>query len=191
MLAFLFPQSPGKEPRRTSQTSFEGDHPADTPSPTTPSPTTPMPLPRKVSEEDAPAEEQPSPTMRAPVPLPRHNVPHKEPEELADKLTNEEAVSEASTKTSSSDSGIEDGKSTPTLEEEKVPCGDLNVALIMLVQFRNGRYFIGCDVSSKNVPNIPICHIGIQTIHCTSYYLHCTICSYISNFPSLIQFNEL
>lgn len=80
-----------------------------------------MPLPRKVTEVDGSTEEQPSPTTMVPVPLPRHNIPHKDPEELGDKLTNEEVNSEASTKTSSSDSGIEDGKSTPTLEEEKVP----------------------------------------------------------------------
>uniref|UniRef100_A0AAQ4QZ03 non-specific serine/threonine protein kinase n=1 Tax=Gasterosteus aculeatus aculeatus TaxID=481459 RepID=A0AAQ4QZ03_GASAC len=49
----------------------------------------------------------PSPTTATPTPLPRKG--------LNDKLTDE-----ASTKTSNSDSGIEDGKSTPT-SEEKVP----------------------------------------------------------------------
>lgn len=61
-----------------------------------------------------------------PVPLPRQNLPPKDQVELGDKLhdevilESEKSESEASTKTSSSDSGIEDGKSTPTSEEEKV-----------------------------------------------------------------------
>lgn len=65
--------------------------------------------------------------MVVPVPLPRQNVPSKDSEDLGDKLADEATLesnkseSQASTKTSSSDSGIEDGKSTPTLEEEKVP----------------------------------------------------------------------
>lgn len=124
-------KSPGKEPCQTSQTSLEGDQSLDTPSPTTPSPTTPspttpIPIPRKGAESDTPTEEQPGPIMVAPVPLPRHNLPPKNTEELGDKLAeevileSEKSESEASTKTSSSDSGIEDGKSTPTSEEEKV-----------------------------------------------------------------------
>lgn len=66
--------------------------------------------------------------MVVPVPLPRQNVPPKDTEELGNKLADEvtleseKSESEASTKTSSSDSGIEDGKSTPTSEEEKVLC---------------------------------------------------------------------
>uniref|UniRef100_A0A671XAB3 non-specific serine/threonine protein kinase n=1 Tax=Sparus aurata TaxID=8175 RepID=A0A671XAB3_SPAAU len=113
--------SPGKEPCQTSQTSLEGDQPPETPSPTTPSPSTPIPLPRKEAQQDTPTEEQPGSVMAVPVPLPRHNLPQKHPEELADKLANEvsvESESEASTKTSSSDSGIEDGKSSPTSEEK-------------------------------------------------------------------------
>ncbi|KAE8287599.1 Serine/threonine-protein kinase 10 [Larimichthys crocea] len=123
--------SPGKEPCQTSQTSMEGDQSVDTPSPTTPSPTTPspttpIPLPRKGAEPNTPAEEQPTSIMVVPVPLPRQNVPPKDTEELGNKLADEvtleseKSESEASTKTSSSDSGIEDGKSTPTSEEEKV-----------------------------------------------------------------------
>ncbi|XP_028277016.1 serine/threonine-protein kinase 10 [Parambassis ranga] len=118
--------SPGKEPCQTSQTSLEGDHPPDTPSPTTPSPTTPIAVPRKEAEPDTLAEQQPGPVMVVPVPLPRHNLPTKDAEETGDKpadeviLESEKSESEASTKTSSSDSGIEDGKSTPTLEDEKV-----------------------------------------------------------------------
>uniref|UniRef100_A0A8D3EFD9 non-specific serine/threonine protein kinase n=1 Tax=Scophthalmus maximus TaxID=52904 RepID=A0A8D3EFD9_SCOMX len=52
--------------------------------------------------------------------------PTTDPKELGDKLADdvlleaEKSESEASTKTSSSDSGIEDGKSTPTSVEEKV-----------------------------------------------------------------------
>ncbi|XP_054873326.1 serine/threonine-protein kinase 10 [Amphiprion ocellaris] len=118
--------SPGKEPCQTSQTSLEEDHSPDTPSPTTPSPTTAIPFPKKEAEPDTPTEEQPNPNMVVPVPLPRQNIPPKDPEEMGEKLVNEvilesdKSESEASTKTSSSDSGIEDGKSTPTLEEEKV-----------------------------------------------------------------------
>uniref|UniRef100_A0AAQ5X149 non-specific serine/threonine protein kinase n=1 Tax=Amphiprion ocellaris TaxID=80972 RepID=A0AAQ5X149_AMPOC len=117
--------SPGKEPCQTSQTSLEEDHSPDTPSPTTPSPTTAIPFPKKEAEPDTPTEEQPNPNMVVPVPLPRQNIPPKDPEEMGEKLVNEvilesdKSESEASTKTSSSDSGIEDGKSTPTLEEEK------------------------------------------------------------------------
>uniref|UniRef100_A0A8C4H310 non-specific serine/threonine protein kinase n=1 Tax=Dicentrarchus labrax TaxID=13489 RepID=A0A8C4H310_DICLA len=116
--------SPGKEPCQTSQTSLEGDQSLDTPSPTTPSPTTPIPLPRKGPESET--EEQPGSIMVVPVPLPRQNLPPKDPEELGVKLgdevthESEKSESEGSTKTSSSDSGIEDGKSTPTSEEEKV-----------------------------------------------------------------------
>ncbi|XP_042286301.1 serine/threonine-protein kinase 10 [Thunnus maccoyii] len=114
--------SPSKEPCQTSQTSLEGDQSVDTPSPTTPSPTIPTPSPRKSAE----AEEQPEPVMVVPVPLPRQNLPPKDQVELGDKLPDdvildsEKSDSEALTKTSSSDSGIEDGKSTPTSEEEKV-----------------------------------------------------------------------
>ncbi|KAI4813922.1 hypothetical protein KUCAC02_003143 [Chaenocephalus aceratus] len=109
--------SPGKEPCQTSQTSLEGDQTL-----TTQTPTIPVPLPRKGAEAERPAEEQPG--MVVPVPLPRQILPPKDPEELGDKLADEviheseKAESEASTKTSSSDSGIEDGKSTPTSEEK-------------------------------------------------------------------------
>nr|XP_040037000.1 serine/threonine-protein kinase 10 [Gasterosteus aculeatus aculeatus] len=108
----------GKEPCQTSETSLEGEQTGDTPSPTT---ATPTPLPRKG------AEWQPGPIAVVPVPLPRH-LPAGDPGELNDKLTDEvlneseKSESEASTKTSNSDSGIEDGKSTPT-SEEKVAVG--------------------------------------------------------------------
>ncbi|KAM7398307.1 hypothetical protein PAMA_006289 [Pampus argenteus] len=114
--------SNSKEPCQTSQTSLEGDQSADTPSPTTPSPTAPIPLHRKGIEPDG----QSDPVMMVPVPLPRQNLLLKNQVESGDKLPeevileSEKSESEASSKTSSSDSGIEDGKSTPTSEEEKV-----------------------------------------------------------------------
>uniref|UniRef100_A0A665TUA5 non-specific serine/threonine protein kinase n=1 Tax=Echeneis naucrates TaxID=173247 RepID=A0A665TUA5_ECHNA len=95
--------------RKVCQTSLEGDQSVDTPSsPTTPSPTTSVPMTRKGAESDAP-EEQPGPTMGIPVPQPRHSLPPKDPEALAEKLDevvleSEKSESEASTKTSSSDS---------------------------------------------------------------------------------------
>ncbi|XP_078121350.1 serine/threonine-protein kinase 10 [Sander vitreus] len=116
--------SPGKEPCQTSQTSLEADQSPETPSPTTPSPTTCIPPPRKEVDPGTPTEEQPGAVMVVPVPLPRQNLPPKGPEVLDDKLADEvvlkseKSESEASTRTSSSDSGIEDGKSTPTSEEK-------------------------------------------------------------------------
>uniref|UniRef100_A0A3B3UF68 non-specific serine/threonine protein kinase n=1 Tax=Poecilia latipinna TaxID=48699 RepID=A0A3B3UF68_9TELE len=125
--SFLFPKQevrsvsskpPEKEPCQTSQTSLDEDQSADTPSSTTPSP---VPLPRRLARPATTAEEH---RAAVPVPLPRFAVSHKDPEEvggrLADEvLESEKAESETSTKTSSSDSGIEDGKITPTMEEEK------------------------------------------------------------------------
>uniref|UniRef100_A0A8D0AYG6 non-specific serine/threonine protein kinase n=1 Tax=Sander lucioperca TaxID=283035 RepID=A0A8D0AYG6_SANLU len=121
---FCLITSPGKEPCQTSQTSLEADQSPDTPSPTTPSPTTCIPPPTKEVEPGTPTEEQPGAVMVVPVPLPRQNLPPKGPEGLDDKLADEvvleseKSESEASTRTSSSDSGIEDGKSTPTSEEK-------------------------------------------------------------------------
>ncbi|XP_061104559.1 serine/threonine-protein kinase 10 isoform X2 [Conger conger] len=91
----------GKDPSETSQTSLEGDHAVD--------------IPAQPSLEDAkPLEEV---------------VPHKDQSDnlARDKLLDEDIgigdpdkpESETSVKTSSSDSGIEDGKSTPTSEEGK------------------------------------------------------------------------
>ncbi|XP_038564678.1 serine/threonine-protein kinase 10 [Micropterus salmoides] len=117
---------PGKEPCQTSQTSqvsLEGDQSPDNPSPTMPSPSTPIPFLRKGAEPVVPTDQ---PITVVPVPLPRQNPPTRNSLELADKLADEATLesekseSEGSTKTSSSDSGIEDGKSTPTSEEEKV-----------------------------------------------------------------------
>uniref|UniRef100_A0A8C5GZM2 non-specific serine/threonine protein kinase n=1 Tax=Gouania willdenowi TaxID=441366 RepID=A0A8C5GZM2_GOUWI len=111
-----------KEPCQVSQTSLEGDQSPDTPSPSP----TPIPALSKEAEPHTPTEEQPTPVRVVPVPTPRQNIPTKEHQETGDKLADEvtldseKSESEVSTKTSSSDSGIEDGKSTPTLEEEKL-----------------------------------------------------------------------
>ncbi|XP_054610006.1 serine/threonine-protein kinase 10 [Dunckerocampus dactyliophorus] len=97
----------------TSQTSLEGDQSPEPQSPTTPFPNTPQSLLEK-------GLEPPGPIMATPVPLPRHNLPSKDQVDFGDKLESEKYESVVSIKTSSSDSGIEDGKSTPTSEEEKV-----------------------------------------------------------------------
>lgn len=55
-----------------------------------------------------------SSTQVLPVPLPRQNLPSKGGQEAADR-----SEGETSTKTSSSDSGIEDGKNSPTSEEQE------------------------------------------------------------------------
>uniref|UniRef100_A0A667XNF7 non-specific serine/threonine protein kinase n=1 Tax=Myripristis murdjan TaxID=586833 RepID=A0A667XNF7_9TELE len=105
-------------PCQTSRTSSEGDHSSETPSPTTP-----VPTPREEARPDFPAERDTEHPAVIPIPLPRQK-PHKEDHgdqgELGDKLPDEvileseKSESEASTKTSNSDSGIEDGKITPT-----------------------------------------------------------------------------
>uniref|UniRef100_A0A3Q4GXN9 non-specific serine/threonine protein kinase n=1 Tax=Neolamprologus brichardi TaxID=32507 RepID=A0A3Q4GXN9_NEOBR len=110
--------SSAKEPCQTSQTSLEGDQPPDTPSPTTPSSPAPVPFPRKLNQPDTSTEEEPGSTMAGPVPLPRQNLHKKDPDEVGDKMgeileksESEKSESESSTKTTFSDSGIEDGKS--------------------------------------------------------------------------------
>lgn len=104
-------------------------------------------------------EEQPGPTMVVPVPMPRQNRGPKPLEELGDRLADEvvleseKSESEASTKTSNSDSGIEDGKSTPTLEEEKVLFVlDLEILLYVLM-----KYYL---VHSNTVINYKMCFQG-------------------------------
>uniref|UniRef100_A0A3Q2PIP6 non-specific serine/threonine protein kinase n=1 Tax=Fundulus heteroclitus TaxID=8078 RepID=A0A3Q2PIP6_FUNHE len=118
-------ETPSKDPCQTSQTSLEEDRSVDTPSPTMIPARSPVPLPRKLAQPATPAEEQQGSVMEVPVPTPRLNASQKDSEEVGDRLCDEvleseKSESEASTKTSSSDSGIEDGKSTPTMEEEKV-----------------------------------------------------------------------
>uniref|UniRef100_H2RSN7 non-specific serine/threonine protein kinase n=1 Tax=Takifugu rubripes TaxID=31033 RepID=H2RSN7_TAKRU len=117
------PKAPEKEPCQSSQTSLDGDQSPDSATTATPSPTTPLPVPRKGTAADTPTEEHPV-SDRVPVPLPRQNTPSKHPEPLENKLAGDARVeahpSQTSTKTSSSDSGIEDGKSTPTSVEDKV-----------------------------------------------------------------------
>ncbi|KAM8835233.1 serine/threonine-protein kinase 10 [Synchiropus picturatus] len=114
--------SPDQEPCQTSQTSLEGDHSSDSHSPTTPSSPTSLSIPEKEEQPETPTEEQPGSAMVAPVPLPRQLLPPRDPivDDGGDAHETEKCGSEASTKTSSSDSGIEDGKMTPTSEEEKV-----------------------------------------------------------------------
>ncbi|XP_036443544.1 serine/threonine-protein kinase 10 [Colossoma macropomum] len=99
---------PGKDPSETSQTSLD-DH-AVGESPEAPE------TPETPEAPESPAETEPEAAMP--------EDPHKE-EELSDKLPEEELLmdhdkpeSETSGKTSSSDSGIEDGQSTPTSEKE-------------------------------------------------------------------------
>ncbi|XP_051902775.1 serine/threonine-protein kinase 10 [Hippocampus zosterae] len=101
----------------TSQTSLEGDQSSGPSSPTT---TSPQPLLGKEADPVSASDDQPSAVTAAPVPLPRHNLPSKEQSNFAEKLESDKYESGVSIKTSSSDSGIEDGKSTPTSEEEKV-----------------------------------------------------------------------
>ncbi|CAL8365299.1 unnamed protein product [Lota lota] len=115
------PLADGKEPCQTSQISSEGDQSPTSTCPTTPGTTTPIPTPRMAHE--APAE---AVVAAAPLPLPRQILLRDDQGELGDKLPDEvrsesgKSESDVSTKTSSSDSGIEDGKCTPTSDEEKV-----------------------------------------------------------------------
>lgn len=115
------PKSSDKEPCQSSQTSLEGDQSPDSPTTPTSSLTTPLPVPRKESALEAPREKKPGSDMVVPVPAPRQNASSKHQEPLEDRDAAMEAnSSKNSTKTSSLDSGIEDGKTTPTSVEEKV-----------------------------------------------------------------------
>uniref|UniRef100_A0A8C5AUM1 non-specific serine/threonine protein kinase n=1 Tax=Gadus morhua TaxID=8049 RepID=A0A8C5AUM1_GADMO len=113
----------GKELCQTSQISSDGDQSPTSTGPATPSTTTPIPSPRKDYKVPAEAE---AVGPAAPVALPRQTLLRDDQGELADKLPDEvrsesgKSESNVSTKTSSSDSGIEDGKCTPTSDEEKV-----------------------------------------------------------------------
>ncbi|XP_077447804.1 serine/threonine-protein kinase 10 [Stigmatopora argus] len=102
----------------TSQTSLEGDQSPGPSSPTASS----LVLPKSLQGTGSAlmTEKKPETVMVAPVPLPRHNLPSKDQVDFGEKLESEKYESGVSIKTSSSDSGIEDGKSTPTSEEEKV-----------------------------------------------------------------------
>ncbi|KAI4878568.1 hypothetical protein NFI96_010207 [Prochilodus magdalenae] len=100
--------APGKDPSETSQTSLEDHTVVESPE----APETP----ETPEAPDSPGEPEPEAAMP--------EDPHKE-EELSDKIPEEELLvdqdkpeSETSGKTSSSDSGIEDGQSTPTSEKE-------------------------------------------------------------------------
>ncbi|XP_033834077.1 serine/threonine-protein kinase 10 [Periophthalmus magnuspinnatus] len=129
----------GKDPCQTSQTSLEGEHSTASPSPTTPSPTTPLPTPVSTpAPTPAPrksTDQSGAPSDDTAAPGPQHKEPAEErsgreglsngevhggalPADVL--LESEKFESEGSTKTSSSDSGIEDGKSTPTSEDKVV-----------------------------------------------------------------------
>uniref|UniRef100_A0A8C5C1I9 non-specific serine/threonine protein kinase n=1 Tax=Gadus morhua TaxID=8049 RepID=A0A8C5C1I9_GADMO len=118
----LVPLAGGKELCQTSQISSDGDQSPTSTGPATPSTTTPIPSPRKDYKVPAEAE---AVGPAAPVALPRQTLLRDDQGELADKLPDEvrsesgKSESNVSTKTSSSDSGIEDGKCTPTSDEEK------------------------------------------------------------------------
>ncbi|XP_077402100.1 serine/threonine-protein kinase 10 [Vanacampus margaritifer] len=101
-------------------TSLEGDQSSGPSSPIASSPMSPHPLAGKRAESVSTAGDQPDAVAVAPVPLPRHNLPSREQAHSGDQPESDKYESGVSIKTSSSDSGIEDGKSTPTSEEEKV-----------------------------------------------------------------------
>lgn len=88
--------APVKDPSETSETSSYGEHPHDTRHTDTP-----MVIEEELRSTETPLKEQ------------EDNLSDKFPEEDHDK-----PESEASGKASCSDSGIEDGKSTPTSEED-------------------------------------------------------------------------
>ncbi|XP_051533907.1 serine/threonine-protein kinase 10-like [Myxocyprinus asiaticus] len=92
-------QAPGKDPSEPSEASLEGDHPHDT----------------HLTETLMEVEEEPRKPVSTETPI------REQEDSLSDKFADEDhdkPESETSGKTSSSDSGIEDGKSTPTLEED-------------------------------------------------------------------------
>ncbi|XP_077360427.1 serine/threonine-protein kinase 10 isoform X2 [Festucalex cinctus] len=101
-------------------TSLEGDESSGPSGPIATSPTSAQPLVGRRGESVSAAGDQPD-TAAVPVPLPRHNRPPKE--HLGEGPESDKYESGVSIKTSSSDSGIEDGKSTPTSEEDKASAG--------------------------------------------------------------------
>ncbi|XP_054586706.1 serine/threonine-protein kinase 10 isoform X2 [Nothobranchius furzeri] len=105
-------ETPDKETCRSSQISLEGDQSPNTSCSTTPCPPSPIPYPRRGA--------QPDPNI---VPISQQiHFPNNQEDKLTDEgvLEVEKCESEASTKTFNSDSGIEDEKTTPTLEDEKM-----------------------------------------------------------------------
>lgn len=107
------PQPPGKDPSQTSQTSLEADH--------SPEQEVPVKVPQgngktpsEADEEDEDDDEAKKTDERLP------DDGSGEGERMIGGVeVPEKPASEMSVKTSSSDSGIEDGKSTPTSEEGK------------------------------------------------------------------------
>ncbi|KAL2094799.1 hypothetical protein ACEWY4_009518 [Coilia grayii] len=113
------PTPPGKDPSQTSQTSLEGDHPLGPEPPAkAPEQQEQSKTPSEADEEDEEEDEEEAERKRAvkaDACLPDDVVPAGD----VDVEVPEKPASETSVKTSSSDSGIEDGKSTPTSEEGK------------------------------------------------------------------------
>ncbi|XP_063059741.1 serine/threonine-protein kinase 10 isoform X2 [Engraulis encrasicolus] len=125
------PTPPGKDPSQTSQTSLEGDHPLEPVATPTPTPTQEQPqvdTPHKTPSEAGEGEEEEEDdeakrAVNADARLPGdEGIPVVVGPAGDEVEVPEKPASEISGKTSgSSDSGIEDGKSTPTSEEEGKP----------------------------------------------------------------------
>lgn len=156
----LFLQSPDKEPCQRSQTSLEGDQSPDISNPTTPSPT---PFPRRGAQSESPPNDHLVSVMGLPG-SPSHQIHFQgDSEEVGDRLIDEgvleveKSESEASTKTFSTDSGIEDGKTTPTLEDEKV-------LFIFFFTFLLQVYFkMMINISSSPPPTPQVCFRDSRT----------------------------
>ncbi|XP_061818505.1 serine/threonine-protein kinase 10 [Nerophis lumbriciformis] len=131
-------------------TSLEGDQ-----SPEQESPTTSLIVQHSPLENGpaSPTKEQPVPIMATPVPLPRHNLPAKDQLDSGDKLESEKYESVVSIKTSSSDSGIEDGKSSPTSEREKVVVETKQLPSVLQSEASEDSVDIAIGSSKPQVPN--------------------------------------
>uniref|UniRef100_A0A8C6MG54 non-specific serine/threonine protein kinase n=1 Tax=Nothobranchius furzeri TaxID=105023 RepID=A0A8C6MG54_NOTFU len=136
---FLSFFTPDKETCRSSQISLEGDQSPNTSCSTTPCPPSPIPYPRRGA--------QPDPNI---VPISQQiHFPNNQEDKLTDEgvLEVEKCESEASTKTFNSDSGIEDEKTTPTLEDEKV-LRKLNIPFSSRTLKRTRKFVVdGVEVS--------------------------------------------
>uniref|UniRef100_A0A8C6MF47 non-specific serine/threonine protein kinase n=1 Tax=Nothobranchius furzeri TaxID=105023 RepID=A0A8C6MF47_NOTFU len=119
--------------------SLEGDQSPNTSCSTTPCPPSPIPYPRRGA--------QPDPNI---VPISQQiHFPNNQEDKLTDEgvLEVEKCESEASTKTFNSDSGIEDEKTTPTLEDEKV-LRKLNIPFSSRTLKRTRKFVVdGVEVS--------------------------------------------
>lgn len=137
-----------------------------------PSPTTSLPVPGKESAPEAPTKKKPG--MVVPVPVPRQNAPSKHREPLEDRDAAMEAnSSKNSTKTSSLDSGIEDGKTTPTSVEEKVlfqvlpyPYTMMFAPVIVgLVFFVHNKMKVVETPEREQPPSLPKPEVGEEQVH--------------------------